>query len=198
MTPEQTNLCAADANVSIGPSPVLASSPEGSEAGELSSEGRETGEGEIPVASMQGGGTVAPVDDRVEPLPKVSTPANDIIGGTLAVCGMAPGIPGEVCAAAGELQNETIAAPDKNDPTYNGDKATQNVNRALALASLAQAVAPPAAAEVMATVAGPVGLVAAGGTALGHGAQALGEDMIKQGIANNPGQTGPDPMMNIP
>jgi hypothetical protein len=125
--------------------------------------------------------------------PPIDGAANDAIGVALAGCGMIPGPIGVACGVAGEVQNETIAAPNPGDPSYKDDKAIQNLNRGLAIAGVADACGVP-----LMSAAGPLGVVAATGTAIGHGAQAVGTEMIEQGIQKNPGQFGDDPMNNIP
>jgi hypothetical protein len=91
------------------------------------------------------------------------------------------------------MQNETIAAPNKSDASYDSDKAVQNVNRGLAAAGVLDAAGVP-----FMSAAAPLGVVAAAGSAIGHGVQAVGQGMIEQGIEKNPGQTGDDPMNHIP
>ncbi len=104
---------------------------------------------------------------------------NDMMSMVTAIAGMAPGLPGQLATITGEAINNTTAAAKPDSDTYHDDKTIQSINSGLAAASLLGIEA-----------AGPLGVVAAGASAIGHGAQAVGKGMIEGGLANNPGQTG--------
>ena len=115
-------------------------------------------------------------------IPQLSTPANDALGVGLGVGGMLPGPLGKLFTLLGGAQSATQGPTDPSDPHYAGDKFSQNLGLATTAGSLLGVEA-----------AGPLGLVGAGGMALGHGAEWLGDKMIEGGIEKNPGQFGPDP-----
>lgn len=116
-------------------------------------------------------------------VPQLSTPVNDALGVGLGIAGLVPGPIGTAATLAGGAQSATQGPTDPNDPHYAGDKFAQDLGLATAAGSLLGIEA-----------AGPIGLVGAGGMAVGHGAEWLGDKMIEEGMQNNPGQFGPDPL----
>ena len=116
-------------------------------------------------------------------VPQLSTPVNDALGVGLGIAGLVPGPIGTAATLAGGAQSATQGPTDPSDPHYAGDKFAQDLGLATAAGSLLGVEA-----------AGPIGLVGAGGMAVGHGAEWLGDKMIEEGMQNNPGQFGPDPL----
>jgi hypothetical protein len=116
----------------------------------------------------------------------LTTGQNDAVGVALGYAGMIPGPVGTAATLAGLGQTAATAPSDPTDPNYQNDQMVTGLNAGLGVASLLGMEA-----------AGPLGLVAAGGMALGHGAQAVGNEMIEQGMQNNPENFGPDPFDSL-
>ena len=172
---------------SAGPAPDTTNANGGGGAGGGS------GSSSSPVPDVMGGGGGNPDAANAAPgpggdlsIPQLPGPVNDAVGVGLGVAGLIPGPIGTAATLASGAQTLTQSTPNPNDASYHDDVTMQGINLGLTGASLLGGEA-----------AGPLGLVAAAGGMLGHGAQALGNGMIEGGIQNNPGQFGPDPMDNM-